>query len=117
MRSRLKAHPRLRDRFPTIRQITLQWSSRHGTTELAAKTWVFKPHVRALMELDCPRRGCLDGGHDLERLVRDACTQGRSEVSGVDVCDGWRSGTDSFRLERCGCTLHYSIAIIYDDAN
>ena len=84
---------------------------------LQQRPWMFHRNVRALMLLDCPRRGCLDGGFDIEPMVRGAVRCRDTKLVASLTCGGRRSGADSFRLQRCACELELEVAIGYDDVD
>ncbi len=109
----IRALPRLSDRFPPIGKLTLRWETVNKRRSLERKTWVFAPHVRFMLHVDCPARGCFDGGHDLEGLVAAATERGLAHLDGSVRCGGWRTGTDSRRLEPCDCELRFVIDVDY----
>ena len=117
MRTKLRTLPRLGERYPEVHSVQVKWAAFRKGAALESKTWLFRKNIRALLKLDCPCRGCFDGGFDLEPIVSAEIEKRIDETSVALHCEGWRSGTDSFRLHRCACELQVVLKIAHSDAN
>jgi hypothetical protein len=105
----------VRERFPHVEQLVMELAF----TDARAIGWYspqlhgFSGAAKAFFAVACPRTLCLDGGFDLDSLVRNLLDAHGTSSRGTVECHGW---TDPARHEqgRCLLQVHYQLRVIYD---
>jgi hypothetical protein len=105
----------LRERFPKVEQLVLDMAF----TDLKA-LGIYSPQMRsfsapakAFFAIACPRTLCLDGGFDLDAVVRTMLARGATTSAGTLECQGWINPTRPDHA-RCLLQLHYRFEVVYD---
>lgn len=102
--------------LPGVRHLAMNISIRAPDREIepSLNNRSFGPKSRAFFNFRCKNVDCVDGGFDLQQDVLDAVREGRNDLTGRRVCDGWRSA----RLvgqQKCFYELNFKAHISYLD--
>jgi hypothetical protein len=104
----------LRERFPQVEQLAVHmtFTDAQGVERCSAQMRSLSASAKAFLAIPCPRTLCLDGGFDLDAIVRDMFGQGASVFTGTLQCRGW---LDPRRADHARCLLqmHYRIEVLY----
>ncbi len=66
---------------------------------------------KAIFEVACPYRECVDGGYDLQSVISCLYESGESECKGELVCQGWQD-QERIGKNRCFLTAKYTLIIV-----
>lgn len=104
----------LRERFPRVEQIVLDVAF----TDLKAPE-VYSPQLhsfcapaKAFFAIACPRTLCLEGGFDLDAVIRTMLAREARTSAGHLECQGWIDPTRPGKA-RCLLQMHYRIEVRY----
>jgi hypothetical protein len=107
--------PSLRERFPQVEQLVLEmtFTDLQAFGTYSAQMRSFSPPAKAFFAIACPRTLCLDGGFDLDSVIRSMLACGGTTGGGTLECQGW---LDPARPENARCLLqmHYRLQVRYD---
>jgi hypothetical protein len=106
--------PSIRERFPQVEQLILEFTftDLEGIGSYSPQMHSLAAAAKAYFAIPCPRTLCLDGGFDLESLVR-AMLKGKQDVSiGTLICEGWLDPARKAN-SRCGLRLDYQFKARY----
>ena len=105
----------LRERFPSVEQFVVEVafadSKELGTYSPQMRS--LSASAKAFFAIACPRTLCLDGGFDLDSIIRAMLGNGETVSFGTLECQGW---LDPARPEKARCLLqmHYRLQARYD---
>jgi hypothetical protein len=107
----------LRERFPRVEQLVLEmaFTDLQAFGTYSAQMRSFSPPAKAFFAIACPRTLCLDGGFDLDAIVRTMLARGATTSAGTLECQG-RITSARPEHARCLLQLHYRFEVLYDAA-
>ena len=105
----------LRERFPKVEEIVFEmaFTDLKGIGTYSPQMRSLSASAKAFFAIACPRTLCLDGGFDLDSIIRTMLGCGGTTSAGTLECQGW---LDPARPEnaRCLLQLHYRLQVRYD---
>ncbi len=109
-RTHLDDVQRVCDRYPQVASIAFNLSMRSpdNDVEPTLNGRSFGPNARALFKFKCKNVDCVDGGFDLQTVVDEMVHQGKPEIAGRRVCQGWESAA-LVNQRRCLYELNFKI--------
>lgn len=66
---------------------------------------------KAIFEVSCPYRECVDGGYDFKSVISSLYESGESEYNGELVCQGWQD-QERIGKHRCLLTAKYTLRLV-----
>ena len=115
-RAYAEAHS-LRERFPKVDQLAFEvvFTDLKGIGSYSPQMRSFSASAKAFFAIACPRTLCLDGGFDLDPIIRTMLGSSETASIGILACQGW---LDPTRTQDACCRLqmHYRLQIRYDAA-
>ena len=113
-RDRERVAARIRNRFPQVREITLDLTFTDHDQQVAPSqaTPRYSGDDPAFFEIDCPMRECVSGGFDLTEAVTAMLSNRQAVASGTVVCQGWQD-EERDGQNRCRCTMAYTVRATY----
>ena len=104
----------LRERFPKVDQIVLDIAfidpKRLGT--YSPQLHSFSASAKAFFAIACPRTLCLEGGFDLDAIVRTVLAGEARTSAGSLECQGWIDPTHPGKTH-CLLQMHYRLEVRY----
>jgi hypothetical protein len=105
----------LREQFPNVDELVLEIAftdfKSFGTYSPQLRR--FSPAAKAFFGVACPRTLCLDGGFDLDAIVRDLRARGATETAGYLGCQGAIHATGAEHVP-CLLRLDYRLELVYE---
>ena len=105
----------LRERFPKVEQVVFEVaftdSKEMGTYSPQMRS--LSASAKAFFAIACPRTLCLDGGFDLDSIVRAMLSNGETTSIGTLECQGWLDPTHPEKA-RCLLQMHYRLQARYE---
>lgn len=105
----------LRERFPKVEEIVFEmaFTDLKGIGTYSPQMRSLSASAKAFFAIACPRTLCLDGGFDLDSVIRSMLASGGTAAGGTLECQGW---LDPARPEHARCLLqmHYRLHVRYD---
>lgn len=110
----LSKAPTIGELFPQVRHIAVNLVIRapHNEIEPTMNGRSFGPNALAFFKFRCKNVECVEGGYDLTDVIELAVAQGKSDITGRDVCQGFE-GRNRIHDVRCHYELNYKIHIAY----
>ncbi len=105
----------LRERFPKVEEIVFEmaFTDLKGIGTYSPQMRSLSASAKAFFAIPCPRTLCLDGGFDLDSMIRAVLDCGGTTSGGALECQGW---LDPARPEngRCLLQMRYRLQVRYD---
>jgi len=94
--------------YPSVEmvEVSLQFIDERSPDRAQPQTMRREPQHSALFRSDCPSRGCVNGGFDLDAPIHAMLRAGDHRTDGELVCQG-TIGRRFRSAERCGCRLSF----------
>lgn len=104
------------DLLPGIRHLAVNLTivSPDREIEPSLNNRSFGPQSRAFFQFRCKNVTCVGGGFDLQDDILAAAADGRNELSGRRVCQGWRS-SELVGQQKCYFELNFKAHISYSE--
>lgn len=105
----------LREQFPNVVELVLEiaFTDVKSLGIYSPQLHRFSPGAKAFFGLACPRTLCLNGGFDLDAIVRDLRARGATEATGYLGCQG---AIQAAGAEHASCLLRldYRLGLVYE---
>ena len=103
------------DVLPGVRHLAVNLSIRGQDNEIepSLNNRSFGPQSRAYFHFRCKNVDCVDGGFNLQEEIINAVNEGRNEITGRRVCQGWRDASNVGQ-QRCFFELNFKIYVSYN---
>ena len=110
----LEAADTIADVLPGVRHLAVNLTIAGPDREIepSLNNRSFGPQSRAFFNFRCKNVECVSGGFDLQDDILAAAADGRNELSGRRVCQGWRNA-ELVGHQKCYFELNFKAHISY----
>jgi hypothetical protein len=110
------AAPALAKAFPTAKEVVIElhFVDPDGKVTPSPHKRIFTSEMQAFFEFPCPLRDCASGGFSLSGEIVGSLSGRRTQISGVQSCEGKRKREGS-KDACCGLELHYQASFVKKD--